>query len=48
MHYQGGKYLISSDVAKIVGGGTTDLRYQGGKSRIANDLAWSMMGGAER
>lgn len=44
MQYQGGKYIISSDVARIIGG-TTNLRYQGGKSRIANELAQAMRGG---
>ena len=46
MQYQGGKYIISSDVARIIGGGVqTNLRYQGGKSRIANELAQAMRGG---
>ena len=48
MHYQGGKYLISTDIASIIsrGGGTTNqMRYQGGKSRIASDIALHVEGG---
>lgn len=47
MHYQGGKYLISTDIAKIIsrGGTTNQMRYQGGKSRIASDIALHVEGG---
>ena len=48
MQYQGGKSIIASDVAKIVGGGTNQFEIPRWKVKNSKRSCASHEGGAER